>query len=400
MSGPVDQAGGRQMEGRTANRTSSPSDSMRAPRSTALARAAPPRPHRSIQDPRAHRRRRDGHRLRGRTGAAAATRRAEDRPARHRARRRAAAVRARVRVPRPPAPSRHRADLPGRHRTRREYGRSRTSRWSSCAGKRLDEYVRTKQPDAAQNGWCWSPPSPTPSSTRTIAASSTATSSRPTSWSPKRASRRSSTSASRARRHDGVLSTVQTVAGEVLGTLSYMSPEQISGDISALDTRSDVYALGVILYEVLAERPPYELDRKSLAEAARIIHDEEPTRLRSATHAACRPTSRPSWRRRSRRRRSAATALRRIWPTTSAASCATSRSPRGRPSTAYQVRKFARRHKALVAGVRRLVAAARDWRRRPRRGRRFARRAPSASPQARAHDAEIEKAKAEAVTAS
>ncbi len=84
---------------------------------------------------------------------------------------------------------------------------------------------------------------------------------------------------------DGLQTTVQTAAGEVLGTISYMSPEQVSGDISALDTRSDVYALGVILYEVLAERPPYELDRKSFAEAARIIYHEEPTRLRSATGA-------------------------------------------------------------------------------------------------------------------
>src|SRR6187401_438956 len=81
--------------------------------------------------------------------------------------------------------------------------------------------------------------------------------------------------------HGHLIGTVQTVAGEVLGTVSYMSPEQIAGDMSGLDTRSDVYALGVILYEVIAGRPPYELDRKSLAEAARVIHEVEPTRLRT-----------------------------------------------------------------------------------------------------------------------
>src|SRR5262245_40646211 len=71
----------------------------------------------------------------------------------------------------------------------------------------------------------------------------------------------------------------RTEAGQLLGTLSYMSPEQASGDPSALDPRGDVYALGVILYELLAHRLPYGLDGLPLPEAARVICEQEPARL-------------------------------------------------------------------------------------------------------------------------
>ena len=55
--------------------------------------------------------------------------------------------------------------------------------------------------------------------------------------------------------------TRQTDMGQLLGTLAYMSPEQVTADPLALDTRSDVYALGVILYELLAGKMPYTLSR-------------------------------------------------------------------------------------------------------------------------------------------
>ena len=56
--------------------------------------------------------------------------------------------------------------------------------------------------------------------------------------------------------------TRQTDVGQLVGTLAYMSPEQVLADPLELDTRSDVYALGVILYELLAARLPYTLSRE------------------------------------------------------------------------------------------------------------------------------------------
>ncbi len=73
--------------------------------------------------------------------------------------------------------------------------------------------------------------------------------------------------------------TRETDVGQLLGTLPYMSPEQVAADPGALDIRSDVYALGVILYELLSARLPYDVHNKSVADAVRIIGEQEPTLL-------------------------------------------------------------------------------------------------------------------------
>ncbi|MFK7959166.1 MAG: tetratricopeptide repeat protein [Phycisphaerales bacterium] len=72
--------------------------------------------------------------------------------------------------------------------------------------------------------------------------------------------------------------TVQTAAGQLIGTLEYMSPEQCLGDPAAVDARTDVYAIGVILHELLCGQRPHDLSGKSIPEAIRAIREDTPTR--------------------------------------------------------------------------------------------------------------------------
>ena len=73
--------------------------------------------------------------------------------------------------------------------------------------------------------------------------------------------------------------TLFTEQGQLIGKPEYMSPEQAGGTTQHIDTRSDIYSLGVLLYELLAGAPPF--DRKTLqkvgfAEIQRIIREEDP----------------------------------------------------------------------------------------------------------------------------
>jgi len=77
--------------------------------------------------------------------------------------------------------------------------------------------------------------------------------------------------------------TLQTSVGQLIGTLPYMSPEQVLADPSEVDTRSDVYALGVMLYELLTGRLPLDVGSRPIPEAARLIREETPSRLSSVS---------------------------------------------------------------------------------------------------------------------
>lgn len=147
-----------------------------------------------------------------------------------------------------------------------------------------------------------------------------------------------------------VQATRATSVGEVVGTLQYMSPEQVNADAGGLDARTDVYSLGVMLYEVVSGKLPYDLGRKAIYEAVRAILVDEPVPLSSVNRRLAGDVevivAKALEKERARRYESAsqlAEDLRRYLHDEPIVA--------RRASAVYQLRKFARRNRALVTGL-------------------------------------------------
>ncbi|MBE7507649.1 MAG: serine/threonine protein kinase [Planctomycetia bacterium] len=150
--------------------------------------------------------------------------------------------------------------------------------------------------------------------------------------------------------------TMQTAVGELVGTLGYMSPEQLKGDPADIDARCDVYALGVLGFELLSGKLPHDRKGSSVGEYIRAIEQDDPQRL-GIVNPALRGDldtifARALEKDPARRYQSAAELaadLRRFLR---------HEPVHARPATKfYQLRKFARRNRAVVAGTLTTVAA-------------------------------------------
>ncbi|MEM9381314.1 MAG: serine/threonine-protein kinase [Planctomycetota bacterium] len=149
-----------------------------------------------------------------------------------------------------------------------------------------------------------------------------------------------------ARAADPLASSV-TTAGEIVGTLAYMSPEQVLGEPERVDARTDVYALGVLLYRLLTGVAPLELDGLSLPKAALRLSQEDPRpagdvdrSLRGDLETVLQTALARDAERRYPTVDALAADVRRILADEPIAARP--------PSTWYQVSKFARRNRALV----------------------------------------------------
>ncbi len=149
---------------------------------------------------------------------------------------------------------------------------------------------------------------------------------------------------------DVAVTTIQTNVGQLIGTLQYMSPEQCAADPNDLDIRTDIYALGVVLYELLCEQLPYVITSQSIPDAIQQVREATPTRpstfnrtLRGDVETIVMKALSKDRERRYQSVAEFAADIRRYL----------SHEPivARRPSAIYRFQKFARRHRAFVGAA-------------------------------------------------
>ena len=165
--------------------------------------------------------------------------------------------------------------------------------------------------------------------------------------------------------------TLFTRAGALVGTPEYMSPEQASSEGEDIDTRTDVYSLGIIFYELLAGGPPIELRKVAFEEFLRRLREEDPPKPSTMIGTQDPATSSEVARKRQTEPRALAKQLRgeldsialkalekeraRRYASASEFAADIERYLNNRtvlavpPSPAYRARKFARRYRVVLA---------------------------------------------------
>ena len=160
----------------------------------------------------------------------------------------------------------------------------------------------------------------------------------------------------RATDSDLAITTFQTDFGQLIGTLQYMSPEQCDADPHDLDTRSDVYAMGVVLYELLCDQLPYDVSQVPVYEAPRTIREKIPAKPSAVNRALPVDldwiTMKALEKDRTRRYASAVELAADIQRHLDHVPVLV-----GRPSAAYRISKFVRRNKLGVAAAALLALA-------------------------------------------